>query len=86
MATQAELQAAKSVVRTLLLRLLGPDLSGVNAFGVSWDQASGQRVVRVDFDPSVPPDVRKQVPATVGNVEVRVEQSPVAEFEWGKRL
>jgi len=81
MTTAGELNLAKQIVRELLMRLLGPSLPGVNAFGISLDKSSGERVVKIDFDPAVEPKIRKSVPSSVGNVKVRVEESRLAEFE-----
>jgi hypothetical protein len=77
----SELNRAKTEVRRVLSQLLGPTLPGVNAFGVSYDRATGQRVVRVDFDPTVPQRVRIQVPHSVGKVPVHVQESQAADFE-----
>jgi hypothetical protein len=76
-----DLAQAKDAVRRVLVSLLGPTMPGVNAFGVSYDRNSGQRVVRVGVDPAVSARVRGEVPGSIGPVEVQVRDTPPAEFE-----
>ena len=73
MATLAEAHVARDVVHRKLERLLGPELDGVNAFGVAYDTRSRQPFVRVDLDQNVPVAKRRQIPDRVHNVSVRVE-------------
>jgi hypothetical protein len=73
MSSEAEARAACKVVHHKLERLLGPELQGVNAFGLAFDPRSRELFVRVDLDPEVPLAKRRQIPGHVDDVPVRVE-------------
>lgn len=81
MVTTLEVERAKTEVRKMLDRLLGPEHDGVTAFGVDFDPELRDLVVRVDLDPTVPHRVRDSIPPSVGKVVVEVGEAPAAEFE-----
>jgi hypothetical protein len=76
-----KIETAERLLKTTLEASFGQDLFGVMSFGPRWDDGKQTQMLGVVLDKSVTPDWKiRDLPKSVGGVELRVMQAGPAEW------